>query len=522
MLTAIYREIAKMNGAGHSKLNFIRLSKWRQNADYGALQLIVYHLKTIGIIGGRKITKFELTLGSMGKKVLIVEDEFVAANNLSIILERANFNISDIASSYEAALVCLDKERPDIVLLDIFLSGTKTGIDLAKILNERRIAFVYLSANSNEETLSAAKKTEPYGFLVKPFREQDILVTLDIANYLHEQKLAFQLRETHLATFTKPSNFDGVVGKSSGLQKVIDLVKIVAQIDTSVLILGESGTGKERVVDSIHANSLRKSKPLIKVNCATLPATLIESELFGHERGSFTGAHEQRIGKFEQANKGTIFLDEIGEMPIDLQVKLLRVLQEKEIERLGGRGSQKVDIRIIAATNQNLEKEVSGGRFRIDLYYRLNVFPIHVPPLRERKEDIPLLAEFFIERFCKLNSVKIKTLSDKAMKALMSHSWPGNIRELEHLMERTVLLTPENIITQIALPESPDKHSTVAENNTVKTIQEIEADHIKSVLMLCNGKISGPGGAAELLKIPYSTLISKMKKLGIRTDKTFH
>jgi len=287
------------------------------------------------------------------------------------------------------------------------------------------------------------------------------------------------------------------------------------------LILGESGTGKEGIADSIHANSPRKEKPLIKVNCAALPAALIESELFGHERGAFTGASDQRVGKFEQAQRGTIFLDEIGEMPVDLQVKLLRVLQEKEIERIGGKGNIKVDIRIIAATNLDLEKAVAEGRFRMDLYYRLNVFPIQLPPLRERKEDIPLLASHFVEQFCRLNDLKVKTISDKAMDSLMIHSWPGNIRELAHLMERSVLLNPDVTIQHISLPEKVVPPGGLPGMGKVKTIEQMEMEHIKSVLAKCNGKISGPGGAAELLELPYSTLVSKIKKLGIKTEKYF-
>jgi DNA-binding NtrC family response regulator len=457
----------------------------------------------------------------MGKKVLIVEDGFVEANNLRIILEKAGFHVTAIASSYDEALDCLLKERPDLVLLDIFLAGKKTGIDLAHALNEKGIAFVYLSANSNNSTLSLAKQTEPYGFLVKPFREKDILVTLDIAIYLHEQKEKLRQRETFVATFPKPAVFKGIVGNAPSLQKVLQLVRIVAPTDTSVLILGESGTGKERLADSIHSNSRRKSKPFIKVNCAALPPNLIESELFGHERGAFTGASDQRIGKFEQARGGTIFLDEIGEMPVDLQVKLLRVLQEKEIERVGGKGSIALDIRVIAATNKDLEKEVAEGRFRMDLYYRLNVFPIQMPPLRERKEDIPDLVAHFVAHFCTANNLQVKAIADKALTPLLSYPWPGNIRELENLMERTVLLSPDNSIHQIVLPGKNVNSSPTSDSQTVKTIEEMEIEHIKAVLQRCNGKISGPGGAAELLKLPYSTLISKIRKLGIRSEKQF-
>jgi DNA-binding NtrC family response regulator len=455
------------------------------------------------------------------KKILIVEDGIVEANNLRIILENAGFTVTGMADSYEQALAFLEIERPDLVLLDIFLVGRKTGIDLAMQLKERNIAFVYLSANSNRETLELAKVTEPYGFLVKPFREQDILITLDIANYLHEQKQTIRDRETFLATFEKPSKFTGIIGDSEGLSKVLHLVKVVAPTDTSVLILGESGTGKEGIAENIHATSFRKNKPLIKVNCGTLPANLIESELFGHERGSFTGANDQRIGKFEQAQKGTIFLDEIGEMPIDLQVKLLRVLQEKEIDRVGGKGSIKVDIRVIAATNVNLEKQVVEGRFRMDLYYRLNVFPIRMPALRDRKDDIPALAEHFLERFCKQNNLRAKKIAKPAMDSLLSYPWPGNIRELQHLLERTTLLTAGESINEFILPVVSANSLQAPAGQSIKTIKQLEIDHIKSVLELCNGKISGPGGAAEILQLPYSTLISKIRKLGIKTDKYY-
>jgi len=457
----------------------------------------------------------------MKKKILIVEDGIVEANNLRIIMENAGYLVTGLVDSYERAVASLEKDSPDLVLLDIFLAGPRTGIDLARVLKERNIAFIYLSANSNKDTLELAKVTGPYGFLVKPFRRKDILIALEIANYLHEQKQTISDRETFLATFEKPSTFPGIIGASPELLKIFHLVKVVAPTDTSVLILGESGTGKEGIAENIHAASSRKSKSLVKVNCAALPATLIESELFGHEKAAFTGAYDQRIGKFERANKGTIFLDEIGDMPIDLQVKLLRVLQEKEIDRIGGKGSIKVDIRIIAATNLDLEKEVMEGRFRMDLYYRLNVFPIRMPALRDRRTDIPALTGYFIERFCKQNNLGVKTVSRPAMDSLLSYTWPGNIRELQYLVERTVLLTPGETINEFTLPNASAVPSKAATTSGVKTIREMEIDHIKAVLQLCKGKIYGPGGAAEMLKIPYSTLISRMKKLGIKIEKSY-
>ncbi len=240
------------------------------------------------------------------------------------------------------------------------------------------------------------------------------------------------------------------------MQKVYRLMSLVAESNSTVLILGETGTGKELIARAIHNASLRKDKLMVKVNCAAMPANLIESELFGHERGAFTGAIERRIGKFELANTSTLFLDEIGEMPLEAQVKLLRVLQERELERVGGKNSIKVDVRIIVATNRNLEEEVKAGRFRSDLYYRLNVFPISLPPLRERIEDIEALANFFLNKYNKNTGKHISKISSKVMQQLRSYLWPGNVRELEHLVERSILLTSDSILREIYLPVKID------------------------------------------------------------------
>ncbi|MBD0257586.1 MAG: sigma-54-dependent Fis family transcriptional regulator [Cytophagales bacterium] len=477
----------------------------------------------------------------MNQKILIVEDQFIEANNLQMILERAGYRVCSIAHSVPVAMDIIAAEKPDLVLLDIYLQGPLTGIDLAHVLKQKNIAFVYLSANSNAEILEAAKATRPYGFLVKPFREKDVLVTLDIAYYLHEHSLEASLRrepglprvnqsvppDLGMAAALSNSNqaplFEGIIGRSACLQQVLNLLQVVAPSETSVLILGENGTGKEKIAQLIHTFSPRKTKPLVKVNCAALPASLIESELFGHEKGSFTGATDRRIGRFEQAEGGTIFLDEIGEMPLDLQVKLLRVLQEKEIERIGGRNTIRINVRIIAATNRNLEEEVAGGRFRIDLYYRLNVFPITMPPLRERKEDIPLLAAHFLKQHAGKAGNAVMGISDKALKSLMDYHWPGNIRELENLIVRSALLSPGTIIDEIPLPPTYRDEAAlprVAVEYT-KTMEENERDHILLVLEKCDGKVAGPDGAAHRLGIPVSTLTSRMKKLGIKIEKQF-
>lgn len=643
----------------------------------------------------------------MTSKILIVEDQFIEANNLSIILEKAGYYVLPIARSVPEALEIMETESPDLVLLDILLDGPQTGIDLAWMLKDMGIAFIFLSANSNKETLEAAKATSPYGFLVKPFRKKDILVALDIAGYIHsnqqeaalkreaglqhmlrnlvktagtaEQKITelvrllqpyipldllniiiFDsadapvsqhsciregydnyrqldkakmqrlvslseerthqlLRETlaarkkgsvntigeqslfskdsweerlssslkfksfislilegennlkylllfmsseknifhsdHLSLLNRwkdqisavitgvcvngqllssPSGrrsssrkgdtiiaFKPIIGKSPAMLRILDQLMIVSKTDTTVLISGESGTGKERIADAIHMLSARSEKPFIKVNCATLPAEIVESELFGHEAGAFTGATDRRIGKFEQAGGGTLFLDEIGEMPFEIQKKLLRALQEKEIERIGGAAPIKVDIRIIAATNRVLEREVAAGRFRIDLFYRLHVFPLELPSLRQRREDIPQLTEHFTGYYANMYNKNITGFRADLMQQMSSYHWPGNIRELEHFVERSVLQHEGPVIQSLGKPfeNSGNKDTPVAGPASYKSLDELETEHILAVLESCSGKVAGRGGAAEILGLNVSTLHSRLKKLGIGKEK---
>ena len=310
-------------------------------------------------------------------------------------------------------------------------------------------------------------------------------------------------------------NFSDIIGSGPEMKKVYHLMSLVAESNSTVLLLGETGTGKELIARAIHNASPRKSRLMVKVNCAALPANLIESELFGHEKGAFTGAIERRIGKFELANNSTLFLDEIGEMPLETQVKLLRVLQERELERVGGKTTIKVDVRIIAATNRNLEQEVKSGRFRSDLYYRLNVFPIALPPLRERIEDISPLAHFFLERYSKNSGKKVASISPGCIQELKSYTWPGNVRELEHLIERSILLTAGNVLTEIQLPKGSAGGGNDHTNASGKTLEDLERTYIIEVLKRCSGKIAGRGGAAAALGTPATTLHSKMKKFGI-------
>ncbi len=354
-----------------------------------------------------------------------------------------------------------------------------------------------------------------------------------VSNILANEKVLYQLAEINKyklqledeRTYLKEEienahNYTEIVGESPEIKKVFRLVTQVAYSDSTVLILGETGTGKELIARAIHNSSTRKNKLMIKVNCAALPANLIESELFGHEKGSFTGAIDKRIGKFELANNGTLFLDEIGELTADVQAKLLRALQEKEIERVGGKNTIKVDVRIIAATNRDLEKLMDEGKFRSDLYYRLNVFPITIPPLRNRREDIPQLVSYFILHYAKKAGKKINTISNSVLDELTKYDWPGNIRELEHLIERSVLLASTDTIKEVNLPRrKKSANPAIGQDDIViKTIDENEKEHILRTLKYTKGRIGGAGGAAELLGLPTSTLNSRIKKLRIRRE----
>jgi PAS domain S-box-containing protein len=315
-------------------------------------------------------------------------------------------------------------------------------------------------------------------------------------------------------------NFEEIVTKSNNFQKVLRQIEQVAATDATVLILGESGTGKELIARAVHNISNRNKRPLVKVNCAALPANLIESELFGHEKGAFTGAMERKIGRFELADGGTIFLDEIGELPIDLQSKLLRVLQEGEFERLGNPRTIKVSVRVIAATNRQLEKAIEKKEFREDLYYRLNVFPITCPPLRERKEDIPLLAHHFLKKYVGKIGKHILHIPKNVMEALMGYHWPGNIRELENLIERAMILTSGDALEYGEwIPQKSNNGLPVAEMKINRTMEEVEIEHITGVLQKTHWRVSGEKGAAKILGMNATTLEARMKKLGIVREK---
>jgi len=313
-----------------------------------------------------------------------------------------------------------------------------------------------------------------------------------------------------------PRRFEQIIGNSSALESVLEQVEQVAPTDSTVLIQGETGTGKELIARAIHNLSVRCGRPFIKLNCAAIPFELLQSELFGHERGAFTGAIAQKIGRFELADKGTLFLDEVGDIPPGLQPKLLRVLQEQEFERLGSTRTHQVDVRLVAATNRNLVDMVKRNEFRSDLYYRLNVFPVPLPPLRERREDIPALAEHFVELYARRMDKQIEHIAPETMSALVSYQWPGNIRELQNFIERSVILTSGNVLHP---PLASLKSAAEAESLGAITLEDAEREHIRKTLEQTRWVVAGPNGAAARLGIKRSTLYFRMQKLGISRTK---
>ncbi|WP_229216449.1 sigma 54-interacting transcriptional regulator [Dyadobacter sp. 3J3] len=443
-------------------------------------------------------------------------------------LHKVNDGIFDLAMQAESPLIFPIKELLHLKEIPRYVNHwAKAGIRelmVIKILNANEPKGVlYLYAEkagsffkdkfSLLQGIAAQLGTGIFNVLANEKIEQQLVEI----NKFKQQLLA----ENHyLQQENKSANsFSEIIGSGPEIQKIFHLISQVAFSDSTVLLLGETGTGKELIARAIHKESPRKDKLMIKVNCAALPPNLIESELFGHEKGSFTGSVDRRIGKFELANKSTLFLDEIGELSLELQVKLLRVLQEREIERVGGRSTIKVDVRIIAATNRNLFIEVEAGRFRSDLFYRLNVFPITLPPLRDRKEDITTLTSHFITIYAKNAGKKITGMSQNVIREMMAYSWPGNVRELQHLVERSVLLADGPTIKEIHLPKNPPISTSVQEYDfVIKPLEQVEKEYILKVVKSCGGRISGQHGAAAKLGLPSTTLISRMQRLGIKKD----
>jgi two-component system nitrogen regulation response regulator NtrX len=379
-------------------------------------------------------------------RILVIDDEAAIRDSLRMILEYEDYRFVG-ASSGQEGLALIQRERPDLVLLDIKMPGMD-GMEVLRSLRatDDALPVVMISGHGTTATAVDAIKSGAADFLEKPLSSERVIVTL--RNVLTQSELRSENRELKLAMESKYE----IVGQSPSLKGVLDSVRRAAPTNATVLLLGESGVGKELVARTIHRNSPRASQRFIQVNCAAIPEELIESELFGHEKGSFTGATEKQVGKFEQADRGTIFLDEVGDMSPKTQAKVLRVLQEQEVERLGSARTIKVDVRVIAATNKNLEEAIARGEFREDLYFRLNVIPIVVPPLRERREDIPLLVQHFARRGSEEHNLKARRFDAAALEAMQRHRWRGNIRELRNAVERLLIMTSGDTVRLSDLP----------------------------------------------------------------------
>lgn len=440
-------------------------------------------------------------------KILIVDDETIMLNALADTLSTVGYSIFT-SNNPKKAIKILETNNIDILITDLKMPEMD-GISLiheSKKINPS-IIIIVMTAFGTIQSVIDAFKAGAFDYIEKPFSFDKIQLSIERA------LKTSQIIKENISLKRKLSIEKDIeiIGKSKAIKKVIELVKKVAELNITVLITGESGTGKEITANTIYKLSPRNKLPYIKVNCAALPETLLESELFGHLKGSFTGAIQDKKGRFELANNGTIFLDEIGEISKNVQVKLLRVLQEKTIEPLGSEKSKKIDVRIIAATNKNLTEEVKKGNFREDLYYRLNVINIHLPPLRERKEDIPLLADHFIKKYSNEFNKKILKLTNKAMKKLIEYNWPGNIRELENTLQRAIVFCENEIITDNDIPIEYNLINDYITTND--SLEEVEKKHIEYILKRENWNISK---SAKILGIDRKTLYNKLEKYKLK------
>jgi DNA-binding NtrC family response regulator len=447
----------------------------------------------------------------MKAKLLIVDDEKHIREGLQKALSSDGYEV-ELASDGEEALEKIEEGDVDLVITDLKMPKL-SGDELMKEALERNpyLPVIILTGHGTIENAVEAMRNGAYDYLTKPLNIDKL--SLIVKRALENSSLKRQNREL-LNQLKQKYSFDNIIGKSSAMKSVFETIELVAPSRANVLIYGESGTGKEMIADAIHHNSPRRDKPYIKVHCAAIPETLLESELFGHERGAFTGAIATKRGRFELAHTGTIFLDEVGEISPAMQVKLLRVIQQREFERVGGETPIKVDVRIISATNKNLKEEVEKGKFRDDLYYRLDVVSIHVPPLRERKDDIPLMVHKFIEEFSKENNKQIEGITSGALQALVSYRWPGNVRELRNVIESIVVLTKNSIITEQDLPSyitSKDEQASLKIPAGV-SLAEAEKHLILFTLQNTGGNKTK---ASEILKIGRKTLHRKLAEYGI-------
>jgi DNA-binding NtrC family response regulator len=460
--------------------------------------------------------------------VCVVDDDSSIRESLRNLFRSAGLKVQTFASAQEF-LSNRPSESPSCIVLDVRMPGI-TGLELQRQLGgESRIPIIFMTGHGDIPMSVRAIKAGAFEFLTKPCSDEDLLRTINQAiqrGPLIEEGETTEDEARSEANLRKESDFSEIVGVSPALRHALRQVAMVAASNATVLILGETGTGKELIARAIHQHSLRRDKPLVRVNCSSIPKELFESEFFGHVKGAFTSAVRDRIGRFEAAEGGTLFLDEVGEIPVELQSKLLRVLQEKSYERVGDGRSRTADVRIVAATNRDLKKEVAAGRFREDLYYRLNVFPINVAPLRDRKEDIPGLASHFIDTVVKELDCPRPRLTRAGVETLLNYDWPGNIRELSNVIQRAAIFAQGGAL-QFDLPvgkppaqlTSP-KPATGDDSNsgylTEAEIRRRERENISVVLQKTGWRIKGIGGAAELLGMSPTTLFARIEKMGFR------
>ncbi len=451
----------------------------------------------------------------MPEHILIVDDEKNILHTLSPILQDEGYEISTAANGTDA-LRLVREDAPLAVLLDIWLPDID-GIEVLKKIKEQQpeIIVIMMSGHGTIETAVKATKLGAYDFIEKPLSMEK--VSLIVKHAIDRQRL----EEDNLLLRQKIEKKYELIGSSEKMEQLKEQIKIAGPSSSRVLISGENGTGKELVARSIHNESPRRGKPFVEVNCAAIPDTLIESELFGHEKGAFTGATAMKRGKFEQADGGTIFLDEIGDMSLATQAKVLRVLQEQEFQRVGGAKTIRVDVRVIAASNKNLKEEIKKGNFREDLFYRLNVIPLHVPPVRERKEDMPFLVEHFLMEFSREYGIKPKKIAEDVIKAFQEYNWPGNVRELKNIVERLMIMTKSPVVAISDIPKSlksdislldASAHEAKRYDSFKDAVNDFEKEYITAILSENEWNISK---TADVLQLDRSHLHRKIKALDI-------
>ncbi len=470
-------------------------------------------------------------MSERGSPIYVVDDDASVREAVGSLVRAAGFRAETFASAHEF----LSSPRDDVascLVLDVELPGL-SGLDLQKELakSDNQIPIIFLTGRGDIPMTVRAIQAGALEFLTKPIDDDVLLQAIrkGIASYD-----AFQQSRRNLAPDSfepekfylqeeigSAAGFDGIVSASPALQAVLSRVSKVAPTDSSVLITGETGTGKELIARAIHRLSHRFSRAFISVNCAAIPLDLLASEMFGHEKGAFTGATQRHVGRFELAERGTIFLDEVGELPAETQIALLRVLQEHEFDRVGGTRTMQTNVRVIAATNRDLQAAIAAGVFRSDLFYRLNVFPIEIPPLRERREDIPLLVEYFIDRFARQAGKNIRGVNKKSLDLLQSYPWPGNIRELQNVIERSVIVCETEFfsVDESWLSRQPLATELNSSLDLAERVAAHEKEIIEAALRECGGRVYGPSGAAAKLGMPRSTLESKIRSLKIDKNR---